>query len=298
MLPGKETMQPVDSTIFLMAKLAKSKSPNYMLSGAWEHPLVGYLLWISGEISLLNPTKKAQIQLPMLSTLTNPTDHRTEEWQSNVYSYIDRATISKNPSKSNDFVVVAIFTDYRVLAFCKPGDKEWPTLTTQGDHCEDVIYHKGEECLRRYLVETPEGELLKVCRYMEWDDYYDDEEEDYSHGHALRFGVYMLTENSRRWTKVRSLGSKALLLGYNRGICLSASKHLGFKANCIYSTDDFFEGYNGKPDGCHDMGAYNLEDESIKRNLKKAPKMSTPCIWVESHQNERSVGLILERNNI
>ncbi|KAJ7958183.1 F-box protein [Quillaja saponaria] len=176
----------------------------------------------------------------MLSTLTNPTDHRTEEWQSNVYSYIDRSTTSKNPSKSNDFAVIAIFTDYSVLAFCKPGDKEWTTLKTQGDYCEDVIYHKGEECLRRYLVETPEGELLKVCRYMEWEvDDDEDEEGDYSHSHTLRFDVYMLNENSRRWTQVRSLGNKALLLGYNRGICLSASKHPGFKANCIYFTDDY-----------------------------------------------------------
>lgn len=104
--------------------------------------------------------------------------------------------------------MIVIFTDNRVFGFCKPGDKSWTNLTGQGDHCEDVIYHKGKfyaitnwgalkvwdhchadapaetiipapacvECLRRYLVVSAERELLKVCRYTEWVVFGDDED--------------------------------------------------------------------------------------------------------------------------
>ncbi|KAK9291312.1 hypothetical protein L1049_019257 [Liquidambar formosana] len=135
-----------------------------------------------------------------------------------------------------------------------------------------------EPFFQQYLVETPDGELLKVCRHMEWDDDSDDDED--THYHTLQFVVLKLDEKNKRWIRVKSLGDKALFLGYNRAICLSALECPEFKANCIYFTDDFFEGYHEHPLGCYDAGVFNLKDGIIKRFYQNPTFWAEPCIWI------------------
>jgi hypothetical protein len=312
MLPGKENSIPREFYSVYDGRTCEINLPE--LHGKWcLGSSYGWLFTVdstSGEISLLNPITRAQIQLPPLSTFSDPPGLREKERGERNIKYIERATISENPSISNDFVVIAIFIDLRVFAFCKPGDKNWTTLTKQGDHCEDVIFHKkkfyaitnwgalkrwehchvdapvetiipapkDEGCLRRYLVETPGGGLLKVCRHIEWEE--DDEDGDVGHSHTLTFKVCILDENGKRWVRVQNL-ELALFVGYNRAICVSAIDCPGgIQANSIYFTDDYFEGYYESPCGCFDNGVFSLEDESIKQICKKPPVWSTPCIWI------------------
>ena len=53
-------------------------------------------------------------------------------------------------------------------------------------------------------------------------------------------------------------------------MCLSL-KSPGIKANSIYFTDDYFQGYYESPYGSCDNGRCSLEDESIKQTLKTLP---------------------------
>lgn len=74
-----------------------------------------------------------------------------------------------------------------------------------------------------------------------------------------------MDEKAKIWVAVKSLGDRAILLGYNRAICLSTATDPGFRANCIYYTDDYLQGCFEKSDGCYDMGIFSLEDGRIKQ---------------------------------
>ncbi|KAE8736442.1 putative Adenine nucleotide alpha hydrolases-like superfamily protein [Hibiscus syriacus] len=149
---------------------------------------------------------------------------------------------------------------------------------------EDSV--KGLCSSRFYLVESC-GDLLLVVRFIgdyvdrvygtlqrEWDCY-----NDYC---TISFHVYKLDCNGRKWVEVESLGDHALFLGGNQSVSVSTDSFSNCEKNSIYFTDDNWE--RMEDDllyGGHDMGIYNLKDQSFKSiyEFSSAGIQPPPC-WI------------------
>ncbi|GMY26942.1 putative F-box protein At4g22660 [Fagus crenata] len=101
----------------------------------------GWLVILDDEANphLFNPFSRVQIQLPLFTDeLANVNNLRK--------SFITKAILLADPSRSNDFVVVMIY-DYDFasrLAFYKQGDKTWTKLVgANQDYC-DIICHDNQ----------------------------------------------------------------------------------------------------------------------------------------------------------
>ncbi|KAK9269840.1 hypothetical protein L1049_025413 [Liquidambar formosana] len=265
----------------------------------------------SGEISLLNPITKAQISLPPLPAFTDPPELEGEEFERNDVWFIEKATISKDPSTSSDFIVMVIFTYAWVLAFCKPGDGKWTNLKRVEGPCEDVVYYKDkfyamtnwgalvtwdlsdvndpketvilseneEPPLRPYLVVSNRGELFRVCRNVERDEKEEgDELRDENYYRTLGFVNFKLDEENKRWV-LGCICEQAFFVGHNRGICMWTKEHPEFRERCVYFTDDNAERYFENPYGCNDVGVFNLDDGSVEKFYPNHPFWTNPCIW-------------------
>ncbi|CAI9096889.1 OLC1v1033135C1 [Oldenlandia corymbosa var. corymbosa] len=110
----------------------------------------GWLLTLSldsGDVTLLNPFSRAQIQLPNAVTFTFPEhlDHK----EPNLYNFARKAVLSENPSKlSADFILLVIHgtihADIGILCFWRPGDTTWTQLESRkGIHWRKLGYYKG-----------------------------------------------------------------------------------------------------------------------------------------------------------
>nr|DAD20888.1 TPA_asm: hypothetical protein HUJ06_022351 [Nelumbo nucifera] len=247
------------------------------------------------EIFLLNPFSRAKIQLPSLSTFSDPQDSSDPERPRN-YHFIVKAILSSNPDTTSKYVVMAIVCNRQKL---------WNTLTTRWDPYEEIIYSNGlfyalsnqgpvvtvdinsdpisvteiapsvaEPILtdRFYLVESL-GDLLLVSRILEWQEEDDRPLPAYK---TVQFEAYRLDR-----MKIKSIGDQMLFLGDNCSISLS-SRYFPecCRGDSIYFNDDYYEGYFNSPSGCHDMGVFNLADGSIKSFYKDPPIWVTPTIWV------------------
>lgn len=85
------------------------------------------------------------------------------------------------------------------------------------------------------------------------------------------------------WIEVKSLGDRALFLGRNPSVSLSASEFEGlFKPNCIYFTDDNEEQYYTEPGGGGglDMGIFNMENSTIEPHFTGESRSPiSPPFW-------------------
>ena len=61
---------------------------------------------------------------------------------------------------------------------------------------------------------------------------------------------------------------------------ISCRDYLKFEEDCIYFTDDNFEGYFEKKGGCHDMRIFNLEIGVIKPIFPYSEIWTFPLFWV------------------
>ncbi|CAL1372806.1 unnamed protein product [Linum trigynum] len=118
-----------------------------------------------------------------------------------------------------------------------------------------------------------------------WDSDSDDEWKDRWSYKTREFTVYKLNEDTNQWDEVKSIGDYALFLGTNTPACLSTQDHPGYKPNCIYFTDDYFEKQKRRRHDGHDMGIYNLSDGTIESlcctNLYEKPSLVwPPPVWV------------------
>lgn len=121
----------------------------------------------------------------------------------------------------------------------------------------------------RYLVESPNGELLKISKLED------------ENARTIGFKVYRLVDQVKKnaWVEINSLGDYAVFLGYNRATCLSTKENPECLANCIYFAEDNTEKYYYQ-DGCNDVGVYNLEDGSIERFYECHHFWTGHCIWM------------------
>ena len=126
---------------------------------------------------------------------------------------------------------------------------------------------------KSYLVESSEGDLLRVVRVIEY---------DYGYGMTIKFVVYKLVDfcGDPHWTEVNSLGNDALFLGDNHSIAVIASDFIGCQFNSIYFCDDCDDFYNyGGP---NDIGVFNLQDGCVRRHytLAHSQRLMPPSIWI------------------
>ncbi|XVE65757.1 hypothetical protein DITRI_Ditri08aG0025200 [Diplodiscus trichospermus] len=147
---------------------------------------------------------------------------------------------------------------------------------------------------RSYLVESC-GDLVLVVRYIgefvDWDGTLVHEADtltDYSTHPKVcpyktcLFHVYKMDFNEVKWVEMESLGDRALFLGGNQSVSISARSFPNCERNSIYFTDDYWE--RMEEDylyGGHDYGIYNLEDENVKPIYEfSTDKIQPPPCWI------------------
>ena len=83
-----------------------------------------------------------------------------------------------------------------------------------------------------------------------------------------------------KYVKVDNLGDRALFVGDNSSVSLSASSLNGCKANCIYFTDDNIELYeetlNG---GGYDMGVFCMKDGTFYKHYPESFSYYSTPLW-------------------
>ncbi|XP_072970678.1 probable F-box protein At4g22165 [Typha angustifolia] len=117
----------------------------------------------------------------------------------------------------------------------------------------------------KYLVHSPQGELLQVWR----------EKKDKS---FVR--VFLMDLDRQMYVEVPRSGGYTLLLGGNHGMCISTKELPGFRKNCVYITDDAWV-MNDKIDERCDVSVYNLENGRIEPICPADLQLEwPPPIWV------------------
>uniref|UniRef100_A0A2N9FZ77 F-box domain-containing protein n=1 Tax=Fagus sylvatica TaxID=28930 RepID=A0A2N9FZ77_FAGSY len=295
----------------------------------------GWLVILDDEANphLFNPFSRVQIQLPLFTDeLANVNNLRK--------SFITKAILLADPSRSNDFVVVMIY-DYDFasrLAFYKQGDKTWTKLVgANQDYC-DIICHdnqlyaladnrsvevwefqsssptkimsiepsmqlKDVEKFPRnnnistkfYLVKTSNDDVLFIERFIGnfvnaqgfvVDESYllssNDTQPLVCPYRTKMFFVFKLDFKLKRWEKVESLKDQVVFLGGNQSMSVSSHDLSECKPNSIYFTDDrWYEMDLDNLYGGHDLGLFNLDNESIKPFYHSdLEKIDPPPFWI------------------
>ncbi|KAL0007074.1 hypothetical protein SO802_008576 [Lithocarpus litseifolius] len=152
-----------------------------------------------------------------------------------------------------------------------------------------------QDFIKKYIVESSGG-LLLVSRMRGGHlySYYEDEDEDQEEVInddpyvTIGFTILKLKRSTQarskykyKYVKVHSLGDRALFVGDNSSVSLSASSFNGCKANCIYFTDDNFEFY-GANGGGYDMGVFSMEDRDTSKPypVESLSYFSTPLWYI------------------
>nr|DAD20907.1 TPA_asm: hypothetical protein HUJ06_022370 [Nelumbo nucifera] len=211
------------------------------------------------EIFLLNPFSRAKIQLPSLSTFSDPQDSADPE-RLRKFQFVMKAILSSNPDTTSNYVVMAIMVcEEENLSFWRPGNKRWKTLTTRWDPYEDIIYHNGLFYALSNQGPKVDGSLLQPYKTVE-------------------FQGYKLDRMNRRWMKIKSIGDQMLFLSDNCSMSLS-SRYFPecSRGDSIYFNDDYSQRYFHNTFGCRDTVVFDLADKSF---YKGPPFCSNTIIWV------------------
>ncbi|KAM7529289.1 hypothetical protein LguiB_032699 [Lonicera macranthoides] len=287
------------------------------------------------DIYLLNPLTRARIQLPPRSTFPDVKDYHPDRvgQEYAIFCELDdveyritclqhlihlthRVVLSSTPS-SQDCIVVAIYGEFRRLAFCKVKDEKWTRLHVPAPYLTftfaDVTFYKkklyalygnGQLIIIEnigpnpkvteivavglsrgaihplYLVESSDGNLIMVSRSV---GIYDGKFSD-SIVKTRFFKLYKLDLNSSNWVKVGNIGQDMLFLGCNSSTSISSRDFPGLKGNRVYYTDgppSF--GANRRKQEKSDIGVFILDDEvfddipGFKCGLKL---LWPPPIWI------------------
>ncbi|RYR51160.1 hypothetical protein HN51_015625 [Arachis hypogaea] len=227
----------------------------------------------------------------------------------NVYKVITNS--APNNDRYNDFMAVVIYGGYRKLAFYKANDTRWIKFPTSHKMIVDVIFFQEKvyavdfdhqlyefhikkklEPVRRiyegtplyqhdtnimqysYLIGCDDGSLLMVVRHIrltkhtEWWRYYK----------TIKFDIYKLNKNAKVWSRIYDLGNYVLVVGLNSSIQILASN---CKGNKIYFTDSMVGLHPDDDIWRHDIGVFNLKDNSCRRVLSDV-NFFCPPVWILS----------------
>ncbi|KAB1207537.1 hypothetical protein CJ030_MR7G007536 [Morella rubra] len=135
----------------------------------------GWLIIIAGsewdpKVYLSNPFSGSQYQLPSFTTIPSFMDSESSS-QDPIYSltsFIDKIVLSS--TEPAEGIVAAILDEGLVLAFCKPGDREWSVFREPNEQarefldiefCQDTLYAVDEEGdFATYTVELTKRKLI------------------------------------------------------------------------------------------------------------------------------------------
>ncbi|XP_059646115.1 putative F-box protein At3g25750 [Cornus florida] len=286
----------------------------------------------SFALTLINPFSGDTIQLPPImdraefDRVEDDIDidpeigyYDTTPVEDEVDFEVMKATVSADPVLSpNDYIVSAIYSDNKTLAFFQPGDKAWTYIDRERFFLiHDVIYYKdnifavdywsriimvdlnkrvGESMAaqvkviapktdvvfdRTYLVESSRGDLLLVQRNMVYDEHNDCKHETTGFK-VFKLLLEQLEQGLPKRVEMKGLDGDAMFLGDNHSICISASKWPGCQPNSIYYTDDYIDLHFHPPCGRRDNGIFNVESGSFGTHYTLDPSHNhmPPSIWI------------------
>ncbi|KAH0697857.1 hypothetical protein KY289_015339 [Solanum tuberosum] len=269
---------------------------------------------IIGEMNLLHPFSRTQIQLPSEKDLWALQGYGPVEARG-LYNCVDKAILSASPSITSDYVLlVSYYAGVNNLAFWRPGDLNWNVIDIidgEWGAFSDINYYDGQF----YGVTNggdvwvfdiagpndPKPPIVEPRLLVHLDDdmfgqagteFYLVEVSGalllvarFSHGGGsltFKFKVVELDVIKGDIKEMKTLGDSAIFLGSNAGVSVDVSKFTGVKPNHVYFTDDWEEQFTEmEGGGGKDMGAYNLEDgkiESFYSELSLSP--ICPPTWV------------------
>eukprot|EP00268_Persea_americana_P004039 TRINITY_DN11275_c0_g2_i1.p1 TRINITY_DN11275_c0_g2~~TRINITY_DN11275_c0_g2_i1.p1 ORF type:complete len:389 (-),score=67.70 TRINITY_DN11275_c0_g2_i1:26-1192(-) len=145
----------------------------------------------------------------------------------------------------------------------------------------------GEDDYTKEEEEEGEGEG-EGEREGEGDDTNDDrntKEEELLPHKTTHFDIFSVpledSKTLKRFTKVESLGDRAVFLGHNSSIVVLASQFPGFKGNRIYFADNMMEKYHYHMHGCRDSGVFSLEDGTVEELFAdRFHPILAPPLWI------------------
>ncbi|PIA42711.1 hypothetical protein AQUCO_02000278v1 [Aquilegia coerulea] len=248
------------------------------------------------NIHLINPLTRIQIPFPSQPTFQyqyechyEPRDLRT--------IFVSRFAMSSNtPNKDQgSCVVMVIYSQFRKLAFARPGDESWTAIEIPKEAHKDVICFKDQ-----FYAVTVWGKLEKICeidtpqpRTVDFmpppedvkssENFYllemcgdlhlvvriFDQDESAPEGvfryKTKMFEVYKLDFDSMKWIELFDLGDYALFVGTNASFAVLTCDNPEIKRNSIYFTDDQDDCYRNGDGGGHDMGIFDFPNETFER---------------------------------
>ncbi|MBA0813917.1 hypothetical protein Gohar_027734 [Gossypium harknessii] len=267
----------------------------------WGSPF-GWLVshGLNCEIRLFNPFSRASFPLPK------------------NHSLIEKLILSINPEEPNsNCIVFAIywgFLDRRYIAFAKPGDLAWRTLSYDGDDdddgfnflIDDAIYFKGNfyGCLNSgeiVLFEDLHGAHPKAVEFAPQPPNFHggrtcylfalgenlcmtcrdpcDDDDDYEY---TGYTIFKLDMDTKSWEKIYSLGDRSLFLGNCCTFTVAAADYPGCKPNCIYSTEESIHVesigiYEVEKNRDKDIG---LEPFPMSKQVEHLIPSLSPPVWI------------------
>ncbi|XP_058783391.1 uncharacterized protein LOC131658073 [Vicia villosa] len=213
-------------------------------------------------ITLFNPFKDAAVSITLPPIYFVNLYRRRKRYEYDVHKVI----LSANPTfKPHDYVVVAIYSMRKCLAFLKAGQKNWTYIDDIHRLFNDVIFYKGlvyavglwNNIVSFDLSDLKDGRVVSKVVSLKRDDYAD--------------RVYLVKSLEGDLWLVRKF------IGYHASYF---SNYL--QKDSIYYTDDFYEDTPPYPNGPFDMKIYNVKD---KRFSQHCPfyhwfKENPPAVWV------------------
>ncbi|XP_027342021.1 F-box protein SKIP23-like [Abrus precatorius] len=234
--------------------------------------------------------------------------------------YMEKVVLSCLTPQNDRFVLLTIHISGK-LALFKCGDSDWTIIPDMPTPYDDVcVFERGLYAVdntgrtvkvgldsgldlvaepvfggdKKYLVES-EGELLLVDKYLssnyfcssglffeEYDEEDDGELCEFGWERTVRFGLFRLDQEGKRWVELKSLGERVLFLGDDCAFSASARDLRVARGNCVLFRDDAF-GVDGVGSG---IGVFCCDDGRISP-LSDCPGYSQlfwpPPDWVGLH---------------
>ncbi|KAI8569443.1 hypothetical protein RHMOL_Rhmol02G0279600 [Rhododendron molle] len=92
-----------------------------------------------GEMNLLHPFTRVQINLPHVTTFK---DYHMRTFHNNT-SVIRKAVLSSPPEDSKDYALAVAYGEKGYLGFWRPGDESWNDVKISVLPIRDIIFHEG-----------------------------------------------------------------------------------------------------------------------------------------------------------
>ncbi|XP_022748806.1 putative F-box protein At4g22180 [Durio zibethinus] len=242
---------------------------------------------------LFNPFRQVKIQLPSVDHLLGllkmerNMDGEYELQYFNGYEdarlkqqlrecYIRKAILTGEPDCNNkNYGLILLCKRGKEIAYYESGGNYWTVLDVSHPPYQDIIFHENhlyamseDHSIGVWVVQGGCARKKYIGEFVDWDGTLVREED-------------RLTDYCTQ-PKMESLGDRALFLGGNQSVSVSAQSFSNCERNSIYFTDDYWE--KMEEDylyGGHDYGIYNLKDESVKPIYEfSSDKIQPPPCWI------------------